>query len=170
MLTLSEQEVIIKIQNMECFECMLEDGSLTIRINDYQPYIATAIHHGQRLTKSLADKCLLTESERLYEEDPVTGDFISSLPIVLQAEDSRYEYDLNRHPEDCIYQVAWDKAVWETEHTVDERAVILRKHYRYYSILKVLLETLEKDLGSALFTMFTHTITKELNSKPLFLT
>ncbi|GAL02404.1 hypothetical protein JCM19237_5297 [Photobacterium aphoticum] len=125
MLQLTEAEVLDKIQQLIPFEAQLNDGSLTIRISEYQPYIATAIHHGHRLRGDLMPNCLLNEDERYFEEDPFTGDFISSLPIVLQGEDSRYEYDLNRGPDNCIYEEAWGKPVWSTPLTDAERAVSL---------------------------------------------
>lgn len=150
MLQLSEAEILERIQQLIPFEAQLNDGSLTIRISEYQPYIATAIHHGHRLRGDLMPNCLLTEEERYFEEDPFTGDFISSLPIVLQGEDSRYEYDLNRAPENCIYDEAWGKPVWQTPLTDEERAVSLAKHSCYYRILACLIDTLESQFGLCL--------------------
>ncbi|OAN11519.1 hypothetical protein A3K86_21565 [Photobacterium jeanii] len=150
MLQLTEQEVLDKIQHLTPFEAQLNDGSLTIRISEYQPYIATAIHHGHRLRTELITKCELNEEERYFEEDPFTGDFISSLPIILQGEDSRYEYDLNRANDACIYEEAWGKSVWSTPLTETERATSQQKHQRYYRILKCLVETLEKEFGLCL--------------------
>ncbi|WEM45325.1 flavohemoglobin expression-modulating QEGLA motif protein (plasmid) [Photobacterium sp. DA100] len=150
MLQLSEAEILEKIQQLVPFEAQLNDGSLTIRISEYQPYIATAIHHGHRLRGDLMPNCLLAEEERYFEEDPFTGDFISSLPIVLQGEDSRYEYDLNRAPENCIYDEAWGKPVWQTPLSDDERAVSLAKHNCYYRILACLIDTLESKFGLCL--------------------
>lgn len=150
MLQLSEAEVLDRIQQQIPFEAQLPDGSLTIRISEYQPYIATAIHHGHRLRGDLIPKCLLNEDERYYEEDPFTGDFISSLPIVLQGEDSRYEYDLNRAPDNCIYEEAWGKPVWAEPLTDSERSTSLAKHNCYYRILACLVDTLETRFGLCL--------------------
>lgn len=141
---LSEAEIIALIKSKQCFSASLDDGSLTFHISDYQPVVTTSIHSGSRMTASLAKKCNLSEQERFFEEDPFTGDFISSLPIVIQAEDSRYEYDLNRSADSCIYDDAWGKKVWRGEITVQERETILAKHARYYNILKALIETLEE--------------------------
>lgn len=150
MLQLTEAEVLLKIRQRIPFEARLSDGSLVIRISEYQPYIATAIHHGHRLRGDLAGKCNLSEAERYYEEDPYTGDFISSLPIVLQGEDSRYEYDLNRPIESCIYETAWGKSVWSEDVTDDERAVSISKHQCYYRILGCLVDSLESQFGLCL--------------------
>ncbi|PSW20604.1 flavohemoglobin expression-modulating QEGLA motif protein [Photobacterium sanctipauli] len=150
MLQLTEAEMLDKIQHLIPFEAQLNDGSLTIRISEYQPYVATAIHHGHRLRGELQPKCQLTEEERYFEEDPFTGDFIASLPVVLQAEDSRYEYDLNRAPDQCIYKEAWGKQVWSTPLLPDERETSVAKHDCYYRILACLIDTLESKFGLCL--------------------
>ena len=147
---LTEQAILSKIRKQIPFSAQLEDGSLTIRISEYQPYIATAIHHGHNLRDTLQASCLLTEQERYFEEDPCTGDFISSLPIVLQAEDSRYEYDLNRPAVDCVYDTAWDKQVWQEPLSAEQIALSRTKHSRYYRILKTLITSLEAQFGLCL--------------------
>ena len=147
---LTELEIVEKIRSLTPFEAHLDDGSLMIRISEYQPYIATAIHNGHQLRQSLQSQCALTEEERYFEEDPFTGDFISSLPIVLQGKDSRYEYDLNRAPENCIYDDAWGKNVWLSPLSDTEREITLAKHQSYYRILQCLVETLELQFGLCL--------------------
>ncbi|WP_281222468.1 flavohemoglobin expression-modulating QEGLA motif protein [Photobacterium sanguinicancri] len=169
MLQLTEQEVLNKIQHLVPFEAQLNDGSLTIRISEYQPYIATAIHHGHRFRTELMSKCELTEEERYYEEDPFTGDFISSLPIILQGEDSRYEYDLNRSNDQCIYDQAWGKDVWSTPLTDAEKAVSLDKHAKYYRILKCLIEALENKFGLCLiYDVHSYNYQRIENETPTF--
>ena len=150
MLQLTEKEVLEKIQQLIPFEAQLNDNSLIIRVSEYQPYLGTAIHNGHRLRGDLMPNCALTEEERYFEEDPFTGDFISSLPIVLMGEDSRYEYDLNRPPETCIYDDAWGKKVWTEDLTTEEKQVSLDKHATYYRILQCLISTLEKEFGFCL--------------------
>ncbi|PSU57956.1 flavohemoglobin expression-modulating QEGLA motif protein [Photobacterium phosphoreum] len=147
---LTELEIVEKIRSLTPFEAHRDDGSLMIRISEYQPYIATAIHNGHQLRQSLQSQCALTEEERYFEEDPFTGDFISSLPIVLQGEDSRYEYDLNRAPDNCIYDDAWGKKVWLAPLSDAEREITLAKHQSYYRILQCLVETLELQFGLCL--------------------
>ncbi|UTV29780.1 flavohemoglobin expression-modulating QEGLA motif protein [Photobacterium atrarenae] len=150
MLQLTETEVLDRIRQGIPFEAQLIDGSLTIRISEYQPYLATALHHGRRLRDTLIPSCRLSEAERYYEEDPFTGDFISSLPIVLQGEDSRYEYDLNRSPEHCIYDQAWGRPVWHSPLSEAEQAVSVAKHACYYRILSCLIDMLESRFGLCL--------------------
>ncbi|QUJ69276.1 flavohemoglobin expression-modulating QEGLA motif protein (plasmid) [Photobacterium sp. GJ3] len=144
---LAEHEVLALIQHQIPFEAQLADGSLTIRISEYQPFVATAIHHGGRLRPELVAKCHLSAEERYFEEDPYTGEFISSMPIVLQGEDSRYEYDLNRAPEHCIYSQAWGKDVWHAALTDAEKQLSQAKHACYYRIFRALITSLERKFG-----------------------
>jgi len=150
MLKSSVSQIISKINKEEIFTCYLPDSSISITIEDYVPYICTAIHNGGNLRKELREKCLLSKSERYYEEDPFTGDFISSLPIRLIAHDSRYEYDLNRPRENCIYKKAWGAEVWKVALTKKEKATSLNKHDNYYKILKALVTKIESKFNGCL--------------------
>jgi uncharacterized protein (TIGR02421 family) len=140
---LSEADIIARIQQGKTFSAILEDGSLVIKIEDYVPYLCAAIHHGHQLRSELSAKCALTEEERLYEEDPHTGDVIASMPITLIAQDSRYEYDLNRPVEQCVYDIAWGKPVWKQALEPEELRLSQEKHQGYYRILQVLVSKLE---------------------------
>lgn len=100
---LSEQQVLQALKAGEAFEGVLEGGSLSICVREYVPYVCTAIHAGHQLRQELIDYCNLDAAQRLQEEDPYTDQLIDSLPIALIAKDSRYEYDLNRAPDACIY-------------------------------------------------------------------
>ncbi|MGM8892229.1 hypothetical protein ACS8FA_15450, partial [Psychrobacter sp. 1Y1] len=96
MLTLSEKECITLINKGECFHAEVESGSFTVKIDEYSPFVCTAIHNGHRLRDELKKNCKLTDEERLYAEAPYTAEMLSSFPIVLVGNDSRFEYDLNR--------------------------------------------------------------------------
>lgn len=113
MLKLSLLEIIQRIEREETFHAVLEDYSFSIKIDDYVPYVCAAVHNGHHFSKDLWKNCWHTEHERLYEEDPHTGQMISGLPITLIAHDSRFEYDLNRAPETAIYETAWGKTLWK---------------------------------------------------------
>ena len=72
-------------------------------------------------------------------EDPHTGAMIEALPLVIVARDSRYEYDLNRTPDECIYEQAWGQQV---ALSVDRgsRALSLAKHAAFYRVYRALIE------------------------------
>jgi uncharacterized protein (TIGR02421 family) len=149
MQNLSITAVLENISQGRYFEANCEGGFI-IKIQEYVPYVCTAIHDGHKLRTELQEICLLTAEERLYEEDPFTADFIQSLPITLIGLDSRYEYDLNRDEENCIYEEAWGKQVWNRSLTDQEKQVSLIKHKAFYKVVFALISKLEKDFGSAI--------------------
>lgn len=144
------EEIIRLINQEQTFEAESFDGSFQIKINRYVPYCCMAIHDGGNLRENLRDKIKLNDFERWYEEDPQTGEFISSLPITLIGMDSRFEYDLNRSPEDCIYEEAWGKKVWATKLGNKERQHSLRKHTQFYQVLHCLIEKLNAKFDSSI--------------------
>lgn len=103
---LSEQEIIHRIESGQTFECEPLDGSFLLKIESYTPVVCAAVHAGNKFRTSLIAKCALLDEERLYEEDPFTDQLIQAMPITLIAQDSRYEYDLNRPIANCIYTKA----------------------------------------------------------------
>lgn len=147
---MSIPEIIRKIDNAESFEAIPNEGGFIIKINKYVPYCCTAIHNGNGLRKELRKKIALNDFERWYEEDPHTADFIISMPISIIALDSRFEYDLNRNPESCIYNEAWGKEVWKSKLSVNDRKKSLLKHSNYYKVLHKLIAKLEALFGGAI--------------------
>ena len=140
MLRLTIREIISRIEKEENFSCIAQDGSFTLIIEDYVPYICTAIHNGGNLRAGLREKISLNKAERWYEEDILTGTFISSLPIRIVANDSRYEYDLNRSLKEAIYEKAWGKKVWNKKLTLAEKELSYKKHKAFYKVVDKLLE------------------------------
>lgn len=142
--TLSKQECIALIKKQQCFHAEVDNGAFTIKIEEYSPIICTAIHNGHQLRKELTKSFLLSQTERLYEEDPYTVDLVSSFPIVLTGNDSRFEYDLNRPKTLSTYfKTAWNKQVWEKPLTTSQRAKSHEKHQAFYDILEALIEVIE---------------------------
>jgi len=150
MLKLTEKECVEKIEAGERFHAEVE-GSFRVKIEKYTFFVCTAIHDGHNLREDLRDNCLLDESERLYEEDPYTGALIEDMPITLIGLDSRYEYDLNRGEETCVYETAWGKEVWEQPLTDEQKSESLEKHRRFYRVAVVLAKKLQAIHGSCLF-------------------
>ncbi len=146
---LSERDVLDRISRREAFEGCL-NGSLRIKVQDYIPFVATAIHAGHTLSSELAKKCALSSQARRYEEDPWTDELVKSFPITLASVDSRYAYDLNRAPEQCIYETAWNQQVWHRPLTAKQKQASLAKHACYYRVLKALLTAINQIHGSSL--------------------
>jgi hypothetical protein len=150
MLELSSDHIIELILKEKTFEACQSEGIFSIKIDEYSPYLCAAIHNGHQLRKGLEDKILLNEFERWQEEDPCTAQFVTSLPIVIAGNDSRYEYDLNRSPENCIYDEAWGKKVWGIPLTKEQKDLSLHKHREFYRVLQALLEKLESKFAYCL--------------------
>jgi uncharacterized protein (TIGR02421 family) len=148
MQNLSIEEIVANIKQGVCFEAT-HKGDFYLKIHEYVPFVCAAIHDGHRFRASLEELCLLDESERYFEEDPFTGEFIQSLPITLIGGDSRYEYDLNRDESKCIYDIAWGEKVWENELPKNEIAISLQKHRNFYRVVHALIEKLESDFGAS---------------------
>ncbi|NNF02082.1 MAG: flavohemoglobin expression-modulating QEGLA motif protein [Bacteroidia bacterium] len=144
MLSLSANEIIAMIKDQKIFEATAIDDSFRIKINRYVPYCCAAIHDGGNIRESLRNNIRLDDYERWYEEDPHTGKFIDSMPITITGQDSRFEYDLNRAPEDAIYEEAWGKKVWKKPLTSKERQLSLKKHEAFYKVIDALIQKLEE--------------------------
>lgn len=144
---LSVSEIIDNIDKEICFEAVSEDYSFTLKIDSYTHYVCAAVHDGHQFRRELWDKCLHTEYDRWYEEDPCTKEFVKSHPIVLAGCDSRFEYDLNRDSENAIYEDAWGKKLWKHPLTQEEHHESLQKHQNFYKVTAALIKKLEALFG-----------------------
>lgn len=140
---LSIESIINKIKQQQIFHAVADDYSFTIKIDEYVPYICAAIHDGHQFRKELWDNCLHTEYDRWYEEDPETKNMIASHPIVIAGCDSRFEYDLNRAPEDAVFVTAWGKQLWKTPLPEAQKQKSLAKHEAFYKVVHTLVKTIE---------------------------
>lgn len=147
---LTEQEIINKIKQREKFVATIQGGGFTIKIDKYLPVLSTAIHDGGNFRKELEDNCLLEKSDRYFEEDPYTDTFIAKQAITLIAHDSRYEYDLNRNPSECVYETAWGKEIWKEPLNEDMIATSKAKHAQFYRIVAVIIEALVEDFAQCI--------------------
>ena len=107
------------------------------------PIVATAIHDGHDLRPEAAELMALSDSERLREEDPFTGEAVLDVPTHVVAHRSRFEFDLNRPSEGAVYRTpeeSWGLKVWKRE---PEEAFVKRSlaiHSAYYRMLGGLLD------------------------------
>lgn len=146
---LSISKIIDNIEKEVCFEAVSDDYSFSIKIDRYTHYICGAVHDGHQFRKELWEKCLHSEYDRWYEEDPCTQEFVKSHPIVIAGRDSRFEYDLNRSPENAIYEDAWGKKLWKHPLTQKEHQLSLQKHHNFYSVVGALVKKVEEKFGVA---------------------
>jgi hypothetical protein len=147
MLKLSIEEIIRKIENEEHFHAVAEDYSFTLKIDEYVPYACGAVHDGHQFRKELWDNCLHTEYERWYEEDPETKNMVASHPILIAGCDSRFEYDLNRTPDEAVFETAWGKQLWKEPLPNNQKETSLDKHTNFYKVVNALIHKLEEKFG-----------------------
>lgn len=165
----SIDEILKFIEKGKTFEAAPPDDSFRIKIEEYIPFVCAAIHNGHALRTDLIDKCLLSDFERWYEEDPFTELFITSFPIVISGKDSRYEYDLNRPPQEAIYDVAWGKKVWKNSPTEEEKLISLNKHANFYTVVGALIQKLESLFqGCVVYDMHSYNYRRYNRYLPLF--
>ena len=143
MIELSVDACVTAIREGKIFHASVNSGAFFVKIEGYARIVCTAIHNGHRLRAELLEKCALSDAERLREEDPFTADVIASMPITVVGNDSRYEYDLNRPAETCVYEEAWGQQVWQTPLSDAEKAASLARHHDFYRVLDALYNKLE---------------------------
>ncbi len=147
---LSIDKILDNIKNEICFEAIAQDESFSIKIENYVPYVCAAVHDGHQFRDELFEYCLHSEYERWYEEDPCTKQMIHSHPIVLAGKDSRFEYDLNRHPDTAIYEDAWGKQLWKSTLPSTMISKSLNKHTNFYKIVNALIAKLESKFSKCI--------------------
>lgn len=149
MLRLSIQDITDKIAHQEPFEAVSQDYSFTIKIEEYTYFLCAAVHDGHQFRKELWKNCLHSEYDRWYEEDPCTKQMIQTLPMVIAGCDSRFEYDLNRAPENAIYEDAWGKKLWKNPLSDEAKEKSLKKHSDFYKVVFALITKMKDLFGSA---------------------
>ncbi len=150
MLKLSLDAILSNINNQKTFHAVCDDYSFSIKIDDYVHYVCGAVHDGRQFRTSLWENCLHSEYDRWYEEDPETKQMVISHPIVIAGRDSRFEYDLNRDPENAVFDTAWGKQLWKVPLSSEEKALSLRKHSNFYKVVHALIQKLETIHGACI--------------------
>lgn len=114
------------------------------------PIVATAIHDGHDLRPEVAALMKLPDPDRLREEDPFTGQATLDVPTHVIAHRSRFEFDLNRAPQEAIYLTAdqsWGLELWKERppQACIERSLAI--HAAYYAMLRQLLDSVAAEHG-----------------------
>jgi len=108
------------------------------------PVVATAIHDGHELRPEVREAVALSAEERLREEDPFTGEAVRDVPTNIVVNRSRFEFDLNRGPDEAVYRTpeqCWGLPLWKPgSPSEDLVARSLATHADYYRALGSLLD------------------------------
>ena len=114
------------------------------------PVVATAIHNGHQLRPDVADMMLLSEEDRLREEDPFTAKWTAIADNQIIGFMSRFEVDLNRPREKAVYikpEDAWGLHVWKTEPGTKIIATSLAAYDVFYKETYRLFQSMQKRFG-----------------------
>lgn len=114
------------------------------------PIVASAIHGGHDLRPEVEQAMQLTETERLREEDPFTGEWTSIGSSRVMVHRSRFELDLNRPREKAVYLEpgdCWDLNVWREPPSKELVQESLALYDRFYGELYDLLEETRRRRG-----------------------
>lgn len=141
---LSVEKIIELIKNEERFHAVSENYSFSLKIDEYVPFVCGAVHDGHQFREELWDNCLHSEYERWYEEDPETKNMVITQPILIAGRDSRFEYDLNRTPEEAVFETAWGKQLWKIPLSEEMKQKSLKKHSDFYKVVKALISKIEE--------------------------
>jgi hypothetical protein len=147
---LSVAQIIKNIEAEETFHAVADDYSFTIKIDAYVHYVCGAVHDGFQFRKDLWNNCLHTQYDRWYEEDPETKNMVISHPILIAGCDSRFEYDLNRTPEEAVFETAWGKQLWKEPLSEAHKQTSLNKHANFYKVTQALIKKIEEKFGIAI--------------------
>ena len=83
--------------------------------------------------------------------------------------DSRYCCDLNRRPEQCVYEEAWGQRVWRTPLKRAEKDALRERHAAYYRVLDSLLKVLTAEFGGGvLYDLHSYNYRRLEGRPPLF--
>jgi len=107
--------------------------------------VATAIHDGHDLRPEVAEAIALSDSDRLREEDPFTGEAVLDVPAHIIVHRSRFEFDLNRPPDGAVYVTpdqSWGLELWRQEPDEELVSRSLAIHADYYRMLGELLDSM----------------------------
>ena len=123
----------------------------SFRIEDRAtPIITTALHAGHGVRSDVAGLMILSESDRLREEDPFT-DHIADIGVSrIVAECSRFEVDLNRERDRSVYLTedqAWGLQVWREPVSPEIAEESRRIHDEFYASTMTLLDAAVERYG-----------------------
>ncbi|RME33776.1 MAG: flavohemoglobin expression-modulating QEGLA motif protein, partial [Deltaproteobacteria bacterium] len=143
-------------------------GIARVRVRRYLPMLCVTLHDGHDFPRKLETSCLLSDADRLFEEDPHTADLLRPLPILLAGRESRYYYDLNRSVAEAFPRIAFGRQVWAGDGHPDIRNA-LRRHRAFYRLAGTLLTILTRRFGHCLvIDLHSYNASKHDRPTPLF--
>ncbi|MEN8116647.1 MAG: N-formylglutamate amidohydrolase [Bacteroidota bacterium] len=139
-------EIKEKLEKNELpFSGITELGSAEFHFNKPAFYAGVALHSRNKIRPEIIKKLAVSKKERFCDEDPYTELFIKKFPIQIIARDSRFEYDLNRDRENCIYKEykrKWHLQVWDKTLSKKEKEISCLKFDEFFELTDMVCEYL----------------------------
>ena len=114
------------------------------------PIVATALHDGHDLRPDVARSMAVPAADRRREEDPHTGWLTGVVPARVIAHRSRFEFDLNRPPDQAVALDAadsWGLQIWKERPADPVVRASQFLHAAFYSALREMLAAVEARHG-----------------------
>ncbi len=114
------------------------------------PLVATAIHDGHAVRPEVAEIMAISATERLREEDPFTGQWVTVGHTQMVGTTSRFEVDLNRARHKAIYltpEEVWGLKVWQEQPSAGILARSLAQYDAFYHEVHRNFTQLERQFG-----------------------
>jgi len=114
------------------------------------PIVAAALHDGHELRPEVEDLIGIAAPDRRREEDPYTGWLTNIVPARVIAHRSRFEFDLNRPPDQAVAVDAgdsWGLQIWKEP---PPQAIVRASqflHAAFYSSLREMFTEIEARSG-----------------------
>ena len=152
-------------ENCFPFSGITELGSTEFKFIKPSFYIGVVMHAGSRMDPVFRENLLISEQDQFREEDPYMQSFITEFPFQVIARDSRYEYDLNRDPDDAVYpfdRPKYGMRVWKREFSKNELRAGELKHLEFYELMDILIRyMLERNPTAIIFDMHSYCYQRE---------
>ena len=133
-------------------------------------YAGVTLHAASRIRPQLLNNIAVSKKERFYDEDPFTEQFIRNFPIKIIALDSRFEYDLNRNRDSCIYKKykkKWNLKIWNDLPSDAEKQISYLKFDEFYGLMDIVNEFIVKNHKYA-FLFDMHSFCYQRHEKKLW--
>ncbi|MCF7794544.1 MAG: N-formylglutamate amidohydrolase [Candidatus Cloacimonetes bacterium] len=114
------------------------------------PIVCTAIHNGHKVSEAVRNNLAVSEDIQLYEEDPFTDDFTKICNNRIITKTSRFEVDLNRNADRCVYiepKDSWGIKVRKQKPSAQIIEESKRKYFEFYRETEKYFRKMEDKFG-----------------------
>lgn len=115
------------------------------------PVIAVALHAGHEVRADVGERMIISDEDRLREEDPHTAEFAPDDVTLIKVRRSRFEVDLNRVRSTAVYRVpsdAWGLDIYGPNLPGEEVVERSREEYdAFYAFMADFLDALVERYG-----------------------